>query len=209
MTKDYHRPVTPLEFELEVKNSRFIACLAPASSDQQAAEFLKAVQLRWPKANHYCTASIVGSPYDDRVLTCSDDGEPSGTAGRPMLMVLQNKPIGEIAAVVVRYFGGVKLGTGGLQRAYSQAVSDALANVQTELRVYRETFRVRYPYSDQGAIETLWNKCDVKVISSDFGAEVEQRLALIPAQALDLQTKLDAATQGRVKLLEEHRARLK
>ncbi|MGM0525914.1 MAG: YigZ family protein [Pseudomonadota bacterium] len=209
MTKDYYRPVTPLEFELEVKNSRFIACLAPASSDQQANDFLKAIQLRWPKANHYCTASIVGSPYDDRVLTCSDDGEPSGTAGRPMLMVLQNRPIGEIAAVVVRYFGGVKLGTGGLQRAYSQAVSDALANVQTELRVYRETFRVSYPYSDQGAIETLWNKCDVKIISSDFGAEVEQRLALIPAQALDLQTKLDAATQGRVKLLEEHGARLK
>lgn len=209
MTRDYYRPVTSLESELEVKNSRFIACLAPASNDQQVSDFLKKVQLRWPKANHYCTASIVGSPYDDRVLTCSDDGEPSGTAGRPMLMVLQNRPIGEITAVVVRYFGGVKLGTGGLQRAYSQAVSDALVNLQTELRVYRETFWVRYPYADQGAIEALWSKFGVKVITSDFGAEVEQRLALIPEQALDLQSKLDAATQGRVKLLEEHGARLK
>ncbi|MGM0481051.1 MAG: YigZ family protein [Pseudomonadota bacterium] len=211
MTKDYRRPLAVHEHEIEIKNSRFIACLAPTHGPEQAADVLADVQKRWPKANHYCTASVFGSPFTDSGLACSDDGEPSGTAGRPMLMVLRNAPIGDISAVVVRYFGGVKLGTGGLQRAYSQAVSEALAALETELCVYRECYWVRYPYADQGVIEPLWQQYQVQVLDSEFSEAVNQRIAVVPAQVTTLQNNLAAVTQGRIKLtdkLKEHSAGL-
>lgn len=200
MSKDYYRPKYAVEHEIEIKNSRFIACLAPAHSGADCDALLQDVRQRWTKASHYCTASISGSPFDDTTYACSDDGEPSGTAGRPMLMVLQNEPIGEIAAVVVRYFGGTKLGTGGLQRAYSQAVAEALPLLERELCVYRESYDVRYSYPDQGDIEMLWSQFDVRVEASEFTADVRQTIAITPSQVTPLQDKLTALTKGRVEL---------
>ncbi|WP_404400897.1 YigZ family protein [Idiomarina seosinensis] len=202
-SKDYRRPTTACEHEIEIKSSRFIACLSPCRNTADAAAFLAEVQKRWPKANHYCTAHVIGSPFGDDGLSCSDDGEPSGTAGRPMLNVLRNAPLGDISVVVVRYFGGIKLGTGGLQRAYSQAVSEALTALETELCIYRQQFRVNYPYSDQGAIDALWKQYQVQVLDSDFTELVSQHLATVPENVASLQEKLNAATQGRIKLMDK------
>lgn len=208
MSQDYQRPICSVEHEIEIKNSRFIACLAPTQDAAAVKEWLTDVKRRWPKANHYCTASIVGSPFYSKELASSDDGEPSGTAGKPMLMVLQNQPIGDIAAVVVRYFGGVKLGTGGLQRAYSQAVAEALQQVALETCVFRQRYSVCYDYADQGALEALWQQFDVAIVDSTFTDKVEQTIDVIPANLGPLQQRLDSSTQGRVKLSEEHSAGL-
>ncbi|MAK71506.1 MAG: YigZ family protein [Idiomarina sp.] len=200
MTKDYQRPVACSVHEIEIKNSRFIAIIAPAFRAEDCAELLNRAQTEWPKASHYCTASIVGSPTNQPTLASSDDGEPSGTAGRPMLMVLQNAGLGDIAAVVVRYFGGTKLGTGGLQRAYSQSVAEALETLKTELVVYRCNYQLSYPYELQGNIESLWKQFDIRVVQSDFAERVKQTVGVIPEQLDALQAKLDAVSQGQVKL---------
>ena len=200
MTKDYHRPCQAVEYELVVKNSRFIAIVCPATSSADIDQALRQARENWPKASHYCTASVLGAPFDYNVLASSDDGEPSGTAGRPMLMVLQNAPLGDVAAVVVRYFGGVKLGTGGLQRAYSQSVSEALQQLKTELVIYRQAYNLTYPYSLQGAIEPLWKQFEVIVSDSQFSEDIEQTVQLTPHQTDELQQRLDAVSQGRVKL---------
>ncbi len=199
MTSNYRRPATIAVAETVVKNSRFIAVVDVMKQPEDLHQLSDRAMQQWPKASHYCTASILGSPQQG-TFSCNDDGEPSGTAGRPMLTVLQNAPLGDVAAVVVRYFGGVKLGTGGLQRAYGQAVAAALKKLPTELVVYRESFELDYPYHLQGAIEPLWQQFDVRVSDSQFTEQVHQRIELIPDELAPLQERLDAVSQGQLKL---------
>jgi len=110
--------------EIVEKKSRFIATLEPVSSEQEALDFIESVRRKYYDARHNCFAFIIGK--DGKLERCSDDGEPSGTAGRPMLEVLRSAGISEAAAVVTRYFGGTLLGTGGLVRAYTQAMQAAM-----------------------------------------------------------------------------------
>ena len=106
---------------IEIKKSKFITYLHRTQDEQEAKDFLKAIKKEHPNANHHCTAMIIGN-----IMRSNDDGEPSQTAGHPMLDVLMHNDMQDILAVVVRYFGGIKLGTGGLVRAYSSSVSEAL-----------------------------------------------------------------------------------
>jgi uncharacterized YigZ family protein len=205
---NYLRLTEAVEHEIEIKNSRFIASLAPVLSADDVANHIADVKQRWTKANHYCTASVVGSPFDDTCYASSDDGEPSGTAGRPMLNVLTHHPLGEVSAVVVRYFGGIKLGTGGLQRAYSQAVAEVLPFIKTAERKYREYYSLVYEYGDQGAVESILSSCEYKVIEQTYTETVHQIIAIEPEYRAQLDKQFQAQTQGRVKLLEEHRAGL-
>ncbi|XLM19656.1 YigZ family protein, partial [Chromobacterium piscinae] len=108
--------------EVEIRKSRFIGIVSPVSSRAEALRELAAIRARWPDARHYCAVLLCDG---DSML--DDDGEPSGTAAKPMYNVLQHKEIANVLAVVVRYFGGIKLGAGGLVRAYTQAVNAALA----------------------------------------------------------------------------------
>ncbi len=112
--------------EYEIKKSRFHARVALAGSRDQALEVLQAARQAWPDARHHCWAYVIGNPHSPTAVASSDDGEPGGTAGRPILNVLQHKQVGDIMLVVSRYFGGVKLGAGGLVRAYSQAAQAAM-----------------------------------------------------------------------------------
>ncbi|AUH50545.1 hypothetical protein CXB49_06865 [Chromobacterium sp. ATCC 53434] len=111
--------------EVEIRKSRFIAVLLPVESREQALRELAAIRQRWPDARHYCAVLLCDG---DSML--DDDGEPSGTAAKPMYNVLRHKDIVNVLAVVVRYFGGIKLGAGGLVRAYTQAVNAALAEAR-------------------------------------------------------------------------------
>ena len=116
----YYRPEQPAEFELEIKKSRFIGLAYPVTSREQALEHLAESKTQYPDARHHCWAYVVGDPNNAATMAANDDGEPSGTAGKPILNVLMHKEIGDIMLIVVRYFGGIKLGAGGLTRAYSQ-----------------------------------------------------------------------------------------
>ena len=122
----YLVPASPLKVEADVKNSVFITRVRNVTTAEQAKAFVKQMNTSFPDASHHCWAYIVGNPESTTLLGCSDDGEPSGTAGKPMLHVLQHSSIGDIVVVCTRYFGGTKLGTGGLARAYGGGVKQAI-----------------------------------------------------------------------------------
>ncbi|EKE83377.1 YigZ family protein [Idiomarina xiamenensis] len=194
----YPIPARDHEHELVIKQSRFIACVAAVADSAAAQQFLLRVKQRWPGASHYCTAAIAGAPEDSQSYACSDDGEPSGTAGRPMLNVLLNQRIGEIAVVVVRYFGGIKLGTGGLQRAYTQVVVESLKSLPVSHRVVRRRYQLRCDYADQSAVDYVLHRHQAMLIASDYGASIHLTISLEPEKRDMLDTDLLAQTQGRV-----------
>ncbi|WP_176554670.1 YigZ family protein, partial [Georgenia sp. 311] len=140
--------------ELEIRRSRFITWLRRADDEASARALVEEARHTYPDARHHCSAFIVRIPGANLVERSSDDGEPSGTAGMPMLEVLRGSGLVDLSAVVVRYFGGVKLGTGGLVRAYSDAVRAALdvapVVVQRETRLHR----IALPHADAGRVES-------------------------------------------------------
>ena len=121
--------------EIIVNRSRFICYLAPCTSIDTCKVFVKNIQQQHPQASHHCYAYLSERAESSQFYGFADDGEPSGTAGRPMLSVLQGHGVGEVCAVVVRYFGGTKLGTGGLQRAYGASVRQALTLLTSKIKI--------------------------------------------------------------------------
>lgn len=128
------------EHELEIKRSRFLTYITRVQDQEQAREFIHSIKELYPDARHHCSAFIFHVDGSNDVERSSDDGEPSGTAGKPMLEALRGSGMKDIAAVVVRYFGGVKLGTGGLVNAYTNAVTELLPEVLQVTRSVREIF---------------------------------------------------------------------
>ncbi|MDR2321544.1 MAG: YigZ family protein [Microbacterium sp.] len=152
MTRTYPDTIAaPLTRELVVKKSRFIAHLVPVRSVAEADEVIASVRRQYWDARHNCTAMVTGVTGDQ--ARSSDDGEPSGTAGIPMLEVLRRRGLTDVVAVVTRYFGGVKLGAGGLIRAYSTAVSDALDEAALLHRRELLEARIDVPHGDAGRID--------------------------------------------------------
>jgi uncharacterized YigZ family protein len=139
-------PAAETRIEMRVSNSRFIATAAPAFSVEEARDFISHVKEEFHDASHNVPAFIIG--HGSSVIShCSDDGEPSGTAGRPALSVLQGSGLGDVVVVVTRYFGGTKLGTGGLVRAYGDAVRQVLAVMKKAEKVSTYRVSVTIPYS--------------------------------------------------------------
>ncbi|MGB1091893.1 MAG: YigZ family protein [Oceanobacter sp.] len=165
----------PHTCELEIKRSQFITFLHTASNRQQADDFIREVRALHPQARHICWAYIAGAP-DTTVTSMSDDGEPSGTAGRPMLKVLQHSGLGEVVVAVVRYFGGIKLGTGGLQRAYSDAVSLALDNLPTCKRVPTTELTIEFDYSHEATVRHLLSQIGGNVSHCDYSNGVKMNI---------------------------------
>jgi len=132
--------------QLLVRRSRFLASVAHCSRIQDARAFIQAQRQHYADATHNCWAFCAGPPGDTARIACNDDGEPHGTAGRPMLTVLLHCGVGELACVTTRYFGGVKLGTAGLTRAYQAAVKAALADLPLRLHVETATIRITLDY---------------------------------------------------------------
>lgn len=151
----------PIKAELDIKKSRFIGILMPLQDVNQFETSIQELRMVYPGANHYCYALVV--KQNDAVLErCSDDGEPSGTAGWPMLGVLKNKGLQNVLAVVIRFFGGTLLGTGGLVRAYTGAVQSALDAARLVLMEYSQKIAVSLEYSYYGGFQKqfaeLWNR---------------------------------------------------
>lgn len=186
--------------ELVEKKSRFIATIRPVSSEEEAAAFIEEMKKKYYDARHNCSAFVIGSKGE--LTRSSDDGEPSGTAGRPMLEVLTGSGIRNIAVVVTRYFGGVLLGTGGLVRAYSGAVKMALEQCETITRRYGVQMLIKTDYNGVGKIQYLLGSKDVVIQDSVYAADV-QMTVLVPIEEYDrLCKELVEATNGRVGLEE-------
>lgn len=170
--------------EAIVSRSRFLCYVSPCNSPEQARAYIKSIQKMHPNANHHCYAFISGHPQDSQKYGFSDDGEPSGTAGRPMLSVLQGSDIGEVCAVVVRYFGGTKLGTGGLQRAYGGSVREALTKlaVKTKIPMVHKTLACQYTQVKD--VLYLIGQLGGEIVEQDY-AEVIKLLIALPASSID------------------------
>lgn len=170
--------------EETVRRSRFIATLGPASDAGAAQALVRAVREQFPDATHHCWAYVAGPPGTTAHVGMSDDGEPHGTAGRPILTRLLHSGFGDVAAVVTRYYGGVKLGRGGLGRAYAGAVDTALASLPRRMRVSRidVLIEVDYPAVD-GLLRVLDGLGAVRG-EEDFAERVRVRSA-VPTDALE------------------------
>ncbi|MFY9263402.1 MAG: YigZ family protein [Actinomycetaceae bacterium] len=162
---------TELRAELEIKRSRFITMIRRVSTVDEARQLLADARDEFPDARHHCSAYVVSQPDAQPILNSSDDGEPSGTAGRPMLDILTGWELTDISAVVVRYFGGTLLGTGGLVRAYSDSVRHALSG---ERIVSPEQFavqRLRLPHANAGKIEADLRALDYAIQDAQYVAD--------------------------------------
>lgn len=180
----YKVPAGPLETTLEIKRSRFISCIEHTRGVDAASIFIEATRKRYPDANHHCYAYIAGAPDDIYQVDKSDDGEPRGTAGKPMLNVLAHSGVGEITVVVVRYFGGIKLGAGGLVRAYSQSVSAAMGALETREFVRKTTLEIWLPYSLLDRLQHWLNSTSVDILEKRFDINVHLTLA-VPTSEFD------------------------
>ena len=187
--------------EIEVKKSRFIASVSPVRTEEEALAYIAALRKKYWNASHNCYAYVIGEGA--RLQRCSDDREPQGTAGRPMLDVLLGEQITDAVVVVTRYFGGTLLGTGGLVRAYSQAVSKGLEACR--ILTKREGFllEIRTDYTDLGKIQYLLGQKKLAVTDSSYEAAVMLKV-LVPAELLSaVKSDLTEATGGRVLFTEE------
>jgi uncharacterized YigZ family protein len=193
----YPVPAQETRVELSVLNSRFIATLAPVFSVEDAKAFIARIKAEFADASHNVPAYLVG--YGDSVTAhCTDAGEPSGTAGRPMLAVLRGSGLGDVAVVVTRYFGGTLLGTGGLVRAYSDAVRLAIENVPRAEKVLAHTVMLGFGYSYVERVRRLVAAHHGQVLDEDFAAEVTVT-ARFPVEHLPtFQQALSELTEGRV-----------
>ncbi|QPK78482.1 YigZ family protein [Corynebacterium lizhenjunii] len=195
----YIRPTTDVvEDEVEIKRSRFITLITRVCDEAQARGFIDAAKARFPDARHHCSAYIYHVDGANPVERSSDDGEPSGTAGKPMLDVLKGSGMLDVCAVVVRYFGGIKLGAGGLVHAYGGAVSAAMDQVTRVCRASRELYAVSFSHAEAGRMEAELRGRGYSVVDTDYGAQVTYTLAIAPGGRDELNAELAALTQGQV-----------
>ncbi|WOP19885.1 IMPACT family protein [Raineyella sp. LH-20] len=181
--------------ELEVKRSRFITLLRRVDDEAAARALLAEARDVFPDARHHCSAWVVSVPDAQPLWHSSDDGEPSGTAGRPMLDVLLGSGLTDVAAVVVRYFGGTLLGTGGLVRAYSDAVASALDQAPRVLLVTSELWSLLLPHAEAGRIESELRGRGVAVHDVAYVAD-GVRLTLATQDRAGLGPLVAALTRG-------------
>lgn len=191
------------EGELTEKKSRFIATTLPIASEEEALAFIEAMKKKYWNATHNCSAFVIGKRHE--LKRCSDDGEPSGTAGRPMLDVLLGEDIHNTAVVVTRYFGGTLLGTGGLVRAYSGAVKVGLENSVIIEKHLGNRLMVQTDYNGIGKIQYITGQSGILTLNSEYTELVKVELLVPFDKEEGLRKKITEATNGRAKIdvLEE------
>ena len=187
--------------EIVEKKSRFIAYLKPVHSEEEAASFIEGIKKKHWDARHNCSAIVIGR--NNEFTRCSDDGEPSGTAGRPMLDVILGEDIYNIAVVVTRYFGGVLLGTGGLVRAYSKAVQEGLSESLLIEKKKGISLKITTDYTGIGKIQYIAGERQIPILDSEYTDKVVLKL-LVPNSETDaVQKAITEGTNGRAVMEKE------
>lgn len=198
MQEQYRTVARAGEHETEINRSRFICALAPAATEQDAQDFVARVRREHPTASHHCFAYVIGA--DASVQKASDDGEPGGTAGVPMLQMLTRREMRYVVAVVTRYYGGVKLGAGGLIRAYGGAVGEALDAIGT---LTRQRFRIAtltVGHQRAGRLENELRATGRTVREVRYAEAVSIEIGLPDAEVEDFRRWLADATAGEAEL---------
>lgn len=185
----YPIPSGRFRCETEVERSRFITTVQMIPSADDAQQFIASIKAEFPDANHNCWAYLVGPPGSTDRIGMSDDGEPHGTAGKPMLTALQHSGFGDTVVVVSRYFGGVKLGKGGMVKAYTHAVKTALEQVPCSERIEKIQLQATIAYSLVTPFQRQLADFEVAIESTVYGEQVCFQLSL-PEEHYDKFTKM-------------------
>lgn len=189
------------EGEIVEKKSRFIATVRPVETEEEALAFIEEMRKKYWDARHNCFVYSVGK---NREFTrCSDDGEPSGTAGRPMLDVILGEDIYNVAVVVTRYFGGVLLGTGGLVRAYSKAVQEGLAASAVIEKKHGAVLEVITDYTGIGKIQYIAGERGLPVLDSEYTDRVTLKLLAASGEAESVEKEITEGTNGRARIKKD------
>ena len=198
----YPVPASRHRVEQVVDRSRFICTIEHTGSVEAAQAFIREISNEFPDATHNCWAYVVGAPGSTSHIGMSDAGEPHGTAGRPMLTVLLHSGVGDVAAVVTRYFGGTKLGTGGLVRAYGGAVQEALDSLPRAERVERTACEVRVSYADLSAVQQLFPRYEAAVSDETYAEDVRLVLQVPEERMSEFVAAIGNATRGQAVITE-------
>lgn len=185
------------EDEIIEKKSRFIATVIPADSEEEALTFIEAMKKKYWNATHNCFAYVIGQRNE--LQRCSDDGEPSGTAGRPMLDVLLGEGVHNVAVVVTRYFGGTLLGTGGLVRAYSASTQAGLAAAKIITKIKGFKLSVKTDYNGLGKIQYILGQRGIKILDSVYAENVELEVLIPEDEVKSVQAEITEGTNGRAR----------
>lgn len=192
ISEGYLVPAGPLEREQEIKKSRFIARVAPVTGRDQVRELVAQAWRDHPDARHVCWAYQIGRPGSAAEAAMNDDGEPSGTAGKPILSVIQHKDMGDVAVVVIRYFGGVKLGAGGLVRAYAGAAESVLSEVErVELKPKAEV-TLAVPFAAEQPVRHWCTQHEATIVGVDYSETVSLTLEVSLEDLTALQSFCEA-----------------
>ncbi|MEQ5564692.1 MULTISPECIES: IMPACT family protein [Providencia] len=201
--KPYLIPAETISFTEEIKKSQFITYLAHTDGIEAAKDYIQSIKTQYPDARHYCWAFVAGRPDDSQKLGFSDDGEPTGTAGKPIMAQLLGSNLGEVTCVVVRYFGGIKLGTGGLVKAYGNGAQQALKILPTKTKVPQKIFNLECDYSLINAIEQLLVQVNGTVLHSDYNETVSLQIAIPATLEQEVNDKLRDISRGALTLTPE------
>lgn len=189
------------EGEITEKKSRFIATVRPIETEEEAIEFIAKLKKKYWDARHNCYAYVAGK--NQELQRCSDDGEPNGTAGRPMLDVLLREEIHDAVVVVTRYFGGTLLGTGGLVRAYQKATQEGLANSVVIEKQQGELLKVQASYQEVGKLQYALGQNGIPIIDSVYAQDVELHGVVPKEQTAKIEKELLEATNGKARIIWE------
>ena len=194
----YTAPRATFQKELEIKKSIFLATLIPVKNEEEAQEAIAKMKKEKRDATHNCSAYRIGT---ERIYEkSSDDGEPQGTAGHPMLHVLQMNELTNTLAIVTRWFGGIKLGAGGLTRAYTQSLADAVKEADLVRYTPHEKYTVSFPYTTSGAFENHIKGTDIIVKDRQFSDKVTVTFLTLPDKAETHTRWLTDATGGKAEI---------
>ena len=174
----YFSPIAFFQSEIEVKKSRFIVSALPISTTTELLHLQERLRADHPRASHHCTAYVLGSPLQPTSAGSSDDGEPSGTAGKPMLNILMHRRIGDVGVVVTRYFGGTKLGAGGLIRAYGSAVADLVDKIPLNTCFATVQLNITYPYDIEADVARVLGGFECSVLDATYSEKVSKVLSV-------------------------------
>lgn len=192
----YTELAAPVAHQLTEKNSDFLSFLQPVKNRDEALVWVNYYRKQYPAANHVCWAYIIGNTRQPETQAFSDDGEPGGTAGKPMLHVLTEQELGNSLAVVVRYFGGVKLGAGGLVRAYSAAVSQAALLAQTVQVAPQVQLKVALDFAFETRARQLISQHSGELLTTAYSQQVELTINLPIAAVAEFGQQLQNISSG-------------
>ena len=203
MLSQYKTVYSGGEAEIIEKKSRFIATVRPVKTEEEAISFIESMKKKYWNATHNCSAYVLGEHF--QIQRCSDDGEPSGTAGKPMLDVLLGEEIHDVVVVVTRYFGGTLLGTGGLVRAYSSSTKEGLLASKVITKMHGQKLVIETDYTGLGKIQYILGQRGLTILDSIYTDKVELEVLLPKAEIKPVMAAITEGTNGQavMELMEE------